>query len=511
VGEAETTRVAEQEPSIRPTFNRAVRIEARPDRVTADAGVLLMREVMERTGLIDWLEAHLDDSRKAHQVTYSMSELLRTQLALLAQGWTSAAAADRLRADPALRLSVSDRRQDVPLRAPSTPRTPEGLASQPTLSRLLAAAAEPQNVAVLEEASLRCLQQSCRWLDGRRRYPRLTLDVDSLPIEVHGQQAGSAYNGYFGTRCYHPLILGAAEHGHLFGAILRPGNANTAQGAATILRDYLGWIEKHLAWEVIVRGDAGFPADDLLCVLEQRLRPTQYVFRIRNYGPLRQMARPYVERYLQDLRERPEEVRQQPFRAYELQYQGNKWKRARRVVLVIVPPEDGELLPRSFYLITNFSASTMSAAKLLKLYRQRGTYEQQLGDFMSTLAPHLSSTTRPKSHYRGDPPARHRRTTRDAFDTNQAILSLNVLAHNVINMGRRIAERAQTRRGRPKTYGRSSPAMSLHTFREHYLKVPARITLHSRRVWISIEQSTANLWRNWWQHIERLGAVSVVN
>ena len=153
----------------------------------------------------------------------------------------------------------------------------------------------------------------------------------------------------------------------------------------------------------------------------------------------------------------------------------------------------------------------MSAAKLLKLYRQRGTYEQQLGDFMSTLAPHLSSTTRPKSHYRGDPPARHRRTTRDAFDTNQSILSLNVLAHNVINMGRRIAERAQTRRGRPKTYGRSSPAMSLHTFREHYLKVPARITLHSRRVWISIEQSTANLWRNWWQHIERLGAVSVVN
>jgi len=474
MGEAETTQVAEQEPNIRPSFNRAVRIEARPDRLTADAGVMLMREVMERTGLIDWLEAHFDDSRKSDQVTYSMSELLRTQLALLAQGWTSAAAADHLREDPALRLSVSDRRQDMPLRAPSTPRTPDGLAS-------------------------------------RRRYARLTLDVDSLPIEVHGQQAGSAYNGYFGTRCYHPLILGAAEHGHLFGAILRPGNANTAEGAATILRDYLGWIENHLAWEVIVRGDAGFPADALLAVLEQRLRPTQYVFRIRNYTPLRQMARPYVAGYLQDLRERPDEVRQEPFRAYELHSQGTKWKRARRVVLVIVPPEDGQLLPRSFYLITNFSAATMPAAKLLKLYRQRGTYEQQLGDFMNTLAPHLSSTTRPKSHYRGDAPAPYARTTRDAFDTNQAILSLNVLAHNVLNMGRRIAERAQTRHGRPRTYGRSSPAMSLHTFREHYLKVPARITLHSRRVWISISQSTADLWNKWWQYIERLGVVSVVN
>ena len=130
MGEAETTQVAEQEPNIRPRFNRAVRIEARPDRLTADAGVMLMREVMERTGLIDWLEAHFDDSRKSDQVTYSMSELLRTQLALLAQGWTSAAAADHLREDPALRLSVSDRRQDMPLRAPSTPRTPDGLASR---------------------------------------------------------------------------------------------------------------------------------------------------------------------------------------------------------------------------------------------------------------------------------------------------------------------------------------------------------------------------------------------
>ncbi len=98
----------------------------------------------------------------------------------------------------------------------------------------------------------------------------------------------------------------------------------------------------------------------------------------------------------------------------------------------------------------------------------------------------MSLITRPKSHYRGDSPVPHRRTTRDAFDTNQAILSLNVLAHNVLNMGRRIAERAHTLHGRPKTYDRSSPAMWLHTFREHYLKVPARITLHRRRVWIPI-------------------------
>ena len=510
MGETETQRDHEQAGVIRPTFNGAIRVEARPERLTADAGVILVREILERTGLVDWLEAHFADPRKADQVTYSMPELLRTQLALLAQGWTHGSDADRLRQDPALRLSVSDRRQDAPLRAPSIPRTPDGLASQPTLSRLLAAASDPQNLAVLEEASRRCLQQSCRWLDGRRRYRQLTVDIDSLPVAVHGQQAGSAYNGYFGMTCYHPLILGAAAHGELFGAILRPGNANTAEGAVTALRDHLDWIEKHLAWEVTVRGDAGFPADALLCLLEQRLRPVRYVFRLRNYGPLRQRARPYVERFLQELAARPQAVRQEPFRAYELSYQAKEWKRPRRVVLIIVPPQEGELLPRSFYLITNFGAATMPAAKLLKMYRQRGTYEQQLGDFMHTLAPHLSSTTRPKSHYRGQPVG-PRQAPRDAFASNQALLSLHVLAHNLLNLGRRIAERAQARRGRRKTYGGSSSAMSLHTFRERYLKVPARITLHSRRVWISISQNAAELWNNWWAYLERLGAVSVAN
>ena len=83
----------------------------------------MMREVMERTGLIDWIDAGFDDLRRANQVTHSLPELLRTQLILLAQGWTCADDADHLRDDPAFRLSVSDRRQDVPLRPPSTPHT----------------------------------------------------------------------------------------------------------------------------------------------------------------------------------------------------------------------------------------------------------------------------------------------------------------------------------------------------------------------------------------------------
>jgi len=502
VGETQQPRRGDQDGLIRPTFNGALRIETRRERLTGDAGVLMLRELMERTGLIEWLDAHFTDPRHADLITHPMSELLRTTLTLLAQGWTDADDADHLRHDPALRLAVSDRRQDAPLRRPDSAGTPDGLASQPTLSRLLATTAAPGNLLALEQAPLFLAQQRCRWLDGKRRYTEFTLDIDSLPIPVHGHQDGSAYNGYYQTRCYHPLILGSADSGQLLGAILRPGNAGTADNAPQDLSDYLNWIQRHLAWQITVRGDAGFPSDEMLCMLEKRLRRIDYVFRVKAYPPLQKMAAPLVQAYLRHSvqTQEPDQTR-----FYELTYQAQDWKKARRVTLVIVPPEEGELFPRTFFLITSFGAGRMSGERLLDLYRQRGTYEQQLGQFMSTLTPQLSSTTRPKSHYRGRAP-KHRTAARDAFATNQALLSLNLLAYNLLNLGAVIATRSLSRHPRAKV-----PSMRIDTFRQRYLKISAHITLHSRRVWAAISETAAQLWHPWWDCIQRLEAVTMVN
>jgi hypothetical protein len=53
--------------------------------------------------------------------------------------------------------------------------------------------------------------------------------------------------------------------------------------------------------------------------------------------------------------------------------------------------------------------------------------------------------------------------------------------------------------------------MTIDTFRQRYLKVSARITLHSRRVWASISQTAAQLWHPWWDCIQRLEPVTMVN
>ena len=106
-------------------------VEARPERLTGDAGAVLVREVIERTGSLEWMSARLHDPRQPHLITYPLAELLRTVLVLFAQGWHDQADADALRLDPALRCAVADARGTTPLA--------EGahLASQPTLSRLL--------------------------------------------------------------------------------------------------------------------------------------------------------------------------------------------------------------------------------------------------------------------------------------------------------------------------------------------------------------------------------------
>ncbi len=503
MGEAHPDFFCERDTHIRPSFNGALRVEAREERLTGDAGAILAREIMDRIHLIDWLRNRLFDPRSPTMITHPLMELVRTQLILLMQGWTDSDDADFLRDDPAFRIAVSDRKQDAALRTPSGSLVPDGLASQPTLSRVLAVMGDPRNERVLQEANLFLARKRCGWMEGRKRYERLTLDVDSLPVKVHGHQAGAAYNKHFHQVCYHPLIFGSADIRALFGAVLREGQVHTSNDAVVELTKHLDWVQTHLADKVTVRGDAGFPGDDLLTSIEERGIP--YVFRFAEYSPLKGPAQDRVKHYLKDLHERPEEVREKEFRCYEMRYQAKEWTHSRRVVMVIVTPAGGELdIPRYFFLVTNYRADTMIGELLVDLYRERGIYEDMLGQLKSTLMPQLSSTTRPKTHYRGQEP-KQRTASRDAFATNQAILSMNVLAFNLLGTIATLHECALRHTGRPRKYGRASNRINLESVRHYYLKVPARVTLHSRRVWFSIGERAAALWQCLWKYMERLG------
>ena len=60
------------------------------------------------------------------------------------------------------------------------------------------------------------------------------LDLDSSESPVYGAQEQSAYNGYFGSVCYHPLFL-FNRQGDCLAAKLRPGNVHSADGWRELL------------------------------------------------------------------------------------------------------------------------------------------------------------------------------------------------------------------------------------------------------------------------------------
>lgn len=59
------------------------------------------------------------------------------------------------------------------------------------------------------------------------------LDIDYVPIEVHGHQGGSAFLGYVSTRIYSPLVGSFAETGDMVGDLLCEGNPGSAKNADT--------------------------------------------------------------------------------------------------------------------------------------------------------------------------------------------------------------------------------------------------------------------------------------
>ena len=483
---------------IRPSFNHSLRLEPRCEPLSADTGALVQREILERTGIIGWLTERLHDPRHPGSILYSLAELLRTRLLLLGQGWRDQSDADRLRQDPSLRVASRTRR------GPGALEEGRGLASQPTLSRLLDTLSREENLPVLHEAVTEMACRRIEMLEGRRlktgkkcgkprkqrRKKTMVLDVDGLPVEVHGHQLGSQWSGYYHQRMYLGLVASCAETGDLLDGELYPGASYLGNKALKMTLRVVDRCRGRLCDSMLVRMDAGFPEPGLLEGLESRSVP--YIARIRKNEVLNRMAQPHLT---QPARGRSEDEPRVWF--HEMTYQAESWDRARRVVLV-VEEQPGKLYPHHFWLLTSLSRKRCEAQELLAKYRKRGKAEGHMGELMDVLDPALSSSRRPKTHYRGKPLAPETkpeaRTEAGVRPHNEARFLLNLLVYEVLHLGRVLMERA-TRRG-----------WSLRRFHERVLRVASRVLRQGRRLIFVVSQRETD-WKRLWSRLARVSWV----
>ncbi len=204
------------------SFSKDLRLSGSSELLSSDGGALLVREYLERTGLVSGLASEIRDERDVRSVRRSMGELLTTRVLLLAQGWTDQDDADALRNDPALTQAVGGE------------AVSRGLASQPTLSRLGAC------LGMNREALRRTLMRSAvQQLDPVEALEGVVVDIDSFPIVVHGRQDGAEYNGHYRVIVFNPLVASLGEKRLLLSIQLRSGTTHTATGVEAFTSELL--------------------------------------------------------------------------------------------------------------------------------------------------------------------------------------------------------------------------------------------------------------------------------
>lgn len=239
--------------------------------VTSDAGVLQLREVEARTGIIAGFAACFEDRRDPARIDHSIMELVAQRVYGLALGYEDLNDHDRLRCDPMLAHAVGKGDITGNDRVRERDRG-NALAGKSSLNRLELSGEKSdryRRTPVVIDAVREFLVNSFICLMELEGVPkRLFLDVDATDDPLHGNQEGKFFHGYYDSYCYLPLYIFC--NGHPLCAKLRRSNIDASQGTVEELEFIVTRLRKQ--WpgvQIIVRADSGFCRESILLWCEE--------------------------------------------------------------------------------------------------------------------------------------------------------------------------------------------------------------------------------------------------
>ncbi len=420
-------------------------------RLSSDGGVLLLREVAERTGMLRRFARCFVDHRNPDLIEHRVDELVAQRILAQACGYEDVQDHDVLRDDALLAVAAGKRDATGERRKRKRDRG-HALAGKSTLNRLERTPAEATRAARYKK--IVCVGEEVErffvreFLAAHRRPPReIVLDLDATDDPVHGHQEGRFFHGYYREYCYLPLYIFCGDF--LLVAKLRKADQDGAAGAVEEVARIAGQIRQR--WprvRIVVRADSGFARDELMAWCEAN--DVDYVLGLaRNERLQAEIAEEMAAA------RREHEQTEQPARVYkDFPYRTRKsWSRERRVIgkAEYLP---GKANPR--FIVTSLSADQWVAAALYeKLYCARGDMENRIKEQQLDLFADRTSTA--------------------TMLSNQLRLWLASVAYVLVNELRRTGlggtELARAQAG---------------TIRVRLLKIAARVTLSVRRVVVSL-------------------------
>ena len=236
--------------------------------VVSDAGLLPIRELDQKLGILAEAARRLPDPRSQLLVTHSAESILTQQVYQILAGYPDGNDAQLLRDDPLFQtIAGYDPRQDV------------SLASGSTINRFQHAFTRREAEKPIEERDVIFEVRSAQierinalneflvdvFARTRTSVPeQIIIDLDPTDDPTHGQQQLSLFHGYYQQHQYFPMLIFEGQTGMPLGAWLRPGTVGAGCGAVDMVREIVDRLRQH--WPdvtILVRGDCGVAGPEM--------------------------------------------------------------------------------------------------------------------------------------------------------------------------------------------------------------------------------------------------------
>lgn len=309
---------------------KSLHIDFNGGKLSSDSGIVLLREFIEKLGIIDKVVDLLPDDRHPSYVKHTTKELLTQRVLQIIAGYEDGNDCDVLRNDPAFKLGCG-----------KASETDDPLASQPTMCRF---EHRIDNKTLVRLARL----QVDFFIHSYDAPPAgIILDFDDTEDRTYGAQQLNLFNAYFGSSCYQPMHIYEGNSGKLIATILRPGKRPTGQEIAKMIRRVVRLIRK--AWpnvDIMIRGDSHYRSPEVYDTCREL--NLQYTLGLTSNKALMKIIEPIVKRAKERFA-----VEQKPFKMYhDFEYQAGTWSEPERVVAKIEYTEKLQLNIR--FVTTSF-------------------------------------------------------------------------------------------------------------------------------------------------------------
>jgi hypothetical protein len=370
--------------------DRRVEAEFTADRISTDAGGLLIREVADEMNLFEQVAACFSDYRDPARREHEVDELIGQRVMGLVQGYEDLSDHDDLRGDP-LWATLAGKTED-PAGADRRQAADRGqpLASKATLGRL-------EHAPETEEETGRYCRISAD--HGRiedllvelflqeRTEPNepIILDLDATHNPLHGRQEGRHFLAPYDCYCYLPLYIFCGEE--LVAAKLRSASSGAAAGALEEVKRVVGMIrEEWPGAPIILRADSGFSNDPIMDWCEEH--DVDYVFGLAKNARLERRIADLMEKVSEEAEETGQPVR----RFTDFQYETlESWTRKRRVVAK-AEHLGNEANPRFVVSsLTEADGDYESKSLYEKTYCARGEMENRIKEQLGLFADRTSA------------------------------------------------------------------------------------------------------------------------